>query len=128
MDSDSVKIVDSVEPYRRADRDRYVKINISNVEPSRRKNFKKLSEKVTLLTTFGLPYDFQSLMHYGSHFFAKDRMYPTIIPTRGKDHAIGQRERMSRSDIARVNRLYGCSDHYLGDDIPGATPFHEARR
>ncbi|KAK8389572.1 hypothetical protein O3P69_008935 [Scylla paramamosain] len=30
--------------------------------------------------------------------------------------------------VARVNRLYACSDRYLGDDIPGAVPYMEWQR
>ncbi|XP_042872703.1 uncharacterized protein LOC122253556 [Penaeus japonicus] len=33
---------------------------------------------------------------------------------------------MSKTDIARINRKYGCGRHYyLGDDIEGAMPFKE---
>ena len=38
---------------------------------------------------------------------------------------MGQRDALSKSDVARINRLYRCHDHYLGDDLPGAEPFEE---
>ena len=32
---------------------------------------------------------------------------------------------MTMSDVARINRLYRCTQYYLGDDLPGAIPYHQ---
>ena len=47
--------------HQRDDRDQYVKFNQNNlVNPNRIKNFKKYKK----IDTLGLPYNFQSIMHY----------------------------------------------------------------
>ena len=56
----------------------------------------------------GIPYDYDSLMHYGAYAFAKNRNIPVIQP---KDSSIslrrlGQRTRFSRKDILQVNKWY----------------------
>ena len=60
------------------------------------------------------PYDYQSIMHYGSYSFSKNNK-PTI---RGygpnKDVTLGQREGFSKTDIFEVNALYDCSGNYYG--------------
>jgi len=59
----------------RPDRDDYVTIDVTNIEPNALGNFTKVS---------GVPvvggYDFRSIMHYAQNAFAVDRTKPTIIP------------------------------------------------
>jgi Astacin (Peptidase family M12A) len=61
--------------------------------------------------TQGLPYDYESILHYGWNYFAIDKKRPTIIPRRGvKKIAIGQRFGMSPMDVKRINLLYKCQE------------------
>ncbi|KAG4070168.1 hypothetical protein HA402_003858 [Bradysia odoriphaga] len=53
----------------RPDRDDYVDILWSNIDPRFRRNFEKGG--YSILTTFDLPYDYESLMHYPGNAFAK---------------------------------------------------------
>lgn len=53
----------------RPDRDEYVRIVWANIEPQFVQNFGKTSWEA--VETFGLPYDFDSLMHYPGNAFAK---------------------------------------------------------
>lgn len=110
----------------RADRDSFVKINWDNIErgkentkqPNRLStnqlivssgmeyNFAKLSLRE--ITHLGEPYDYNSVMHYGSHAFAKG-FGATISPL--KDGvSIGQRRGLSETDIKKINKLYKCND------------------
>ena len=55
----------------------------------------------------GLPYDYDSIMHYGWNYFANDRSSPTIVPK--KKASIGNRKLMSPGDVQKINILYECS-------------------
>ncbi|XP_063607492.1 uncharacterized protein LOC134782079 [Penaeus indicus] len=46
-----------------------------------------------------------------------------MLPRGPGEENMGQRVDLSPGDIAWVDRMYGCSCHYLGDDLPGATPY-----
>jgi len=52
------------------------------------------------------PYDYASVMHYGSHAFAKG-FGPTIVPKQPAS-LLGQRKGLSDVDIQKVNKLYNC--------------------
>lgn len=94
----------------RPDRDDYIKIDMSNVKKGRESDFEKLFPPI--ISTQNLPYDYNSIMHYKRHTFAKDRMRPTIIPLK-KGVQIGQRVGMSQLDIVQLQRLYGCKERQL---------------
>ena len=59
----------------RPDRDKYVKINFQNIYSRNSFNFRKQSS--SRVSTFGVPYDGLSIMHYRSNAFSKNRR-PTI--------------------------------------------------
>jgi len=89
----------------RTDRDDHVTINWSNIQPGTESNFNKYS--ASQITPLGTPYDYGSVMHYGAYSFAVDPTIPTIIP-HVPNAQIGQRDTLSRWDIERVQKLYGC--------------------
>lgn len=47
----------------RGDRDEFVLVNFTNIEPGYENNFEKLQENVTI-DHLGTPYDYGSVMHY----------------------------------------------------------------
>ncbi|XP_046647149.1 zinc metalloproteinase nas-13-like [Daphnia pulicaria] len=89
----------------RPDRDRYVSINLSNVNPSYRFNFNKMSS--AQVTTLGLSYDYGSVMHYPKNAFAMNPSVPVIKALIGNP-TIGQRSAFSALDVQKLNKLYGC--------------------
>ncbi|VDP13043.1 unnamed protein product [Soboliphyme baturini] len=89
----------------RMDRDDYVKIEERNIAMGMRKNFEKYSKNI--LHTLGMPYDYQSIMHYHALAFSKNGK-PTVIALQGSTK-IGQRYNLSEIDVAKVNKLYNCS-------------------
>lgn len=91
----------------RPDRDDYVKIIEKNVKPGHLRNFVKVLPP--LISTQGLPYDYNSLTHYGNTTFSVDGKKLTIVPLK-KGVSIGQREGMSQLDIIQLQRLYGCKE------------------
>lgn len=54
------------------------------------------------------PYDYGSLMHYGKTAFAIQPGLETITPIPDENVQIGQRQGLSKIDILRINKLYGC--------------------
>ena len=49
--------------HQRTDRDRFVRINLRNVEDSQRSNFARLPRN-RASTTYNFGYDYSSIMHY----------------------------------------------------------------
>ncbi|MFH4980256.1 hypothetical protein AB6A40_006965 [Gnathostoma spinigerum] len=91
----------------RPDRDAYVKVNFDAVKDEAKHNFELYTiDRVDLL---GVPYSYNSIMHYGSDSFSKDQR-PTIIPLKSGAEFMGQRFTLSASDVAQVRRLYGCKN------------------
>nr|BAC16237.1 myosinase-I [Heterololigo bleekeri] len=94
----------------RPDRDEFVKIMFDNIKEKDKNNFLKLMPPE--INTQGLPYDYNSIMHYEESSFAIDRFKPTIVPLK-KNVNIGQRIGMSQLDIVQLQRFYGCPERKL---------------
>lgn len=93
----------------RPDRDRHVQIIRDNIMSGQEYNFNKLTEEE--VNSLGLPYDYDSIMHYAKNTFSKGIYLDTILPmeSHGKKRPeIGQRIRLSEGDIAQTNLLYKC--------------------
>jgi len=93
----------------RPDRDSYVKINCENIFPNVTDDFRKL--RADVVDTFGVPYDFFSLMHYRFDHFSRNGQ-PTIVPLvyvpEKRWAEIGNQVTFSDSDLTKINRLYNC--------------------
>ncbi|XP_050485193.1 bone morphogenetic protein 1-like [Bombus huntii] len=93
----------------RPDRDRHVQIIRDNIMSGQEYNFNKLTEEE--VNSLGLPYDYDSIMHYAKNTFSRGTYLDTILPMEihGKKRPeIGQRLRLSEGDIAQTNLLYRC--------------------
>ncbi|KAH0560865.1 Dorsal-ventral patterning tolloid-like protein 1, partial [Cotesia glomerata] len=93
----------------RPDRDRHVQIIRDNIMAGQEYNFNKLTNEE--VDSLGLPYDYDSIMHYAKNTFSKGTYLDTILPienTGKKRPEIGQRIRLSEGDIAQTNLLYKC--------------------
>ncbi|CEF61334.1 Astacin-like metalloendopeptidase [Strongyloides ratti] len=90
----------------RPDRDDYIGLNLNNVLPNQRYNYDKSS--IASTETFGLPYDYGSVMHYDKKAFSSNGGL-TMIP-KNKDYlnTIGQYEKMQFNDIKLINLVF-CS-------------------
>ena len=64
------------------------------------------------LDYLGAMYDFQSLMHYGSHAFSKNGKR-TIKAIKQSSMQFGQRKGFSETDIQQPNALYDCKSEYI---------------
>jgi len=90
----------------RPDRDKYVRIDHSNIKRGRERNF-----AITPQAGTHLDYDYLSVMHYDSFAFAKDRKKPTIYAVkehgrRNPQQDIGQRMGLSKYDVDQVVLAY----------------------
>ena len=85
-----------------ADRDDYVEIVWDNIEIGKQNNFIKHETS----TSYGFPYDYASVMHYSDKAFSHNGER-TIVP-KDPTAKIGQREKMSDTDIQKLNKKY-CS-------------------
>ncbi|KAG7513543.1 meprin A subunit beta-like [Solea senegalensis] len=92
----------------RADRDDYVNIMWDHIEPGKEHNFKIRDDTVS--SDLGVPYDYDSLMHYSKTSFSIGSE-PTIVPKIPQfTNVIGQRMGFSASDLTKLNRLYNCTE------------------
>nr|AYV99576.1 venom polypeptide [Dolopus genitalis] len=87
-----------------SDRDNYVSIIWENIKDGKGHNFAK--QPNTLVTDFGVKYDYGSIMHYSGLAFSKNGK-ATIVP-HDKTAKIGQRDGLSPSDIKKLKAMYKC--------------------
>lgn len=97
-----------IHEHNRPDRDEHLIIQWEKLKigPAN-KNYKKKSE--LLVNTFGLPYDFRSIMQYRAldgELLAKDPR---------KQHLMGQRDGLSFLDKKLANLMYKCNSHCQKD-------------
>merc|ERR1712126_478955 len=97
----------------RADRDRYVQIDLRNVDTKMAYNFNKV----------GLPnarligrYDYRSVMQYGSYAFSNNGRKTMVLRSNPSAY-LGQRSygTMTSTDVAKLKTLYGCGSSSCGN-------------
>lgn len=93
-----------------SNRDDYILVETENISTQYLYAFEKLSP--LYITDFGVPYDYNSIMHYAEKAFTKNGK-STIVPlTSGAK--IGQRLGLSINDIRKINLMYKCpASQYL---------------
>ena len=81
-------------------------------------NFEK--HDLNMLNMFDIEYDYDSVLHYSAHAFAVNKKRSTITPLKPLgDAKLGQRERLSKKDIERLNKMYceeTASDYYYDEN------------
>ncbi|XP_049835467.1 astacin-like metalloendopeptidase [Schistocerca gregaria] len=92
----------------RPDRDDFVKIYWENMDKAYHPDFIKAKEPE--FTTFGLPYDYSSIMHYPRTAFSKDGKLPTIVAKHNEDLELGQRKAPTDIDLQKIRKLYHCTE------------------
>ncbi|XP_055342425.1 uncharacterized protein LOC129590980 isoform X2 [Paramacrobiotus metropolitanus] len=90
----------------RPDRDEHISIVEDNMRPEVSKtNYQKMSK----MATFGLPYDAESIMHYGLEV-SKSPDKPAIVFKRSPPPRwMGQQYGLSPLDVAKIRAAYNCS-------------------
>ncbi|GIY46253.1 astacin-like metalloprotease toxin 1 [Caerostris darwini] len=94
----------------RSDRDEWLTIFWDNIKEGMADQFMKLKPDQNQLLT---PFDYDSIMLYGSYTFSKDRR--NLMTMVGKDNRklkdVINKYFMSKSDILRIKKLYNCEDY-----------------
>uniref|UniRef100_A0A914N955 Metalloendopeptidase n=2 Tax=Meloidogyne TaxID=189290 RepID=A0A914N955_MELIC len=93
--------------HQRSDRDKYLKINYKNIRKGKKINFVRVENDVT----WGLPYNYDSIMNYRVNAFAKNPKNLTIKIRNGNrlcKIGMGTHEHASELDFLLVNLLYNC--------------------
>ncbi|KAL7645896.1 UNVERIFIED_CONTAM: hypothetical protein RMT77_002793 [Armadillidium vulgare] len=91
----------------RPDRDKYVTINQNNIQSGKEHNFEKYN--TDFVTTFGVKYDYNSVMHYHSTAFSKNGKRTIVTKDPKYRDKIGQREKLSSNDLQKLKKMYKCS-------------------
>jgi Astacin (Peptidase family M12A) len=84
-----------------SDRDNFVRVLWDNINPEEAHNFEKYPS--TMISQFGVPYDFTSVMHYGAYDFSINGL-PTLEALTGNE--IRPSNTWSWWDIERLNNVY----------------------
>ncbi|KAJ6634635.1 Zinc metalloproteinase nas-4 [Pseudolycoriella hygida] len=90
----------------RPDRDDFIDILWNNIDSRFHRNFVK-GDPVTF-TTFGLPYDYESLMHYPGNAFAKSGENVTMVAKKYHTRKLGQSHGPTFYDLEKIRRMYNC--------------------
>lgn len=99
------------------ERDEYVKIVWNKIEEGTEFNFDAYGTNI--ISNFGVEYDYGSVMHYGKTAFSIDGT-DTIIPLKDlKGETMGQRLKLSKNDIERINKMYCDAPTRRPNPIPG---------
>ncbi|OWA53564.1 putative Zinc metalloproteinase nas-14 [Hypsibius exemplaris] len=105
----------------RTDRDAYVELNLNNVSPAQRHNFQKYD--ASQVTPGGTAYDFDSITHYGpTEFAVNTSSWSLRAKAPNQIRPIGQRVRLSITDIREINTMYPnsvCAILYKDDGQTG---------
>ncbi|KAJ7305255.1 hypothetical protein JRQ81_011169 [Phrynocephalus forsythii] len=99
----------------REDQDKDVGISWNEILTGFEMHFLK-SQKSNML----VDYDYSSVLHYDRNAFSMAGL-PTTIPLFGASTSLGQRWKLSMSDIDQVNQLYECSQAAAqpGEEVMG---------
>lgn len=90
--------------HQRNDRDSYINVNWNNVAGNQRGNFDKMQGQ-----TFGLPFDYNSIMLYGSYLFGINNRQPTTTKKGGGELAdLCRKNNLSSVDVQKIKKFYGC--------------------
>uniref|UniRef100_W6NDP8 Zinc metalloproteinase n=1 Tax=Haemonchus contortus TaxID=6289 RepID=W6NDP8_HAECO len=92
----------------RADRDKYVTVNMDKIRQDYYSEFVTYTVDVD---TYGVEYDYGSIMHYGATSSAIDRVSITMLPTDEKYRETLGSPLISFNDFLVINRHYKCEAH-----------------
>uniref|UniRef100_A0A0N5A689 Metalloendopeptidase n=1 Tax=Parastrongyloides trichosuri TaxID=131310 RepID=A0A0N5A689_PARTI len=103
----TAKMLGLLYTHNRRDRDKYITVNERNIRPKYKNLFDKYSKFYA--DTYGLSYDFGSIMHIKKEEFSEYGTYAVTPKDSNYTYMLGQRRFFSFSDIKIINMRY-CQD------------------
>uniref|UniRef100_A0A914E4C6 Metalloendopeptidase n=1 Tax=Acrobeloides nanus TaxID=290746 RepID=A0A914E4C6_9BILA len=101
----------------RYDRDSYITIDFTNIQPASINNFNE--ETNTTTTNHNVPYDYGSVMHYGEADFAINPSIPNIYAKEAyQQNTMGQRFKPNFNDLLLINTHYSCLENSGSGTLP----------
>jgi len=101
----------------RPDRDNYITVKFNNIKPQYHSQFN--FQKTT--STYGVAYDYGSVMHYGEYAFSSDKWggkRSMITKDPAWQDKIGKAPNLSFADLKVANIIYDCGGHCGGKTCP----------
>lgn len=105
--------------HNRVERDDHVSVDWNNIDPQHWDLFDG-RPYVRTFSSYGVPYDFHSIMHYSSTAGALDNTRNTITPKKFPEERLkvmGQREEISPRDAQKLSKVYclppSCKDSHV---------------
>jgi hypothetical protein len=92
----------------RPDRDEYINIQYDNIEAGFKNQF-EIIDKVELLDTLGVGYDYNSVMHYKENAYHNKSTPGITIVADKPGIPIGPNLHLTKLDVLKLNTLYNCS-------------------
>jgi len=99
----------------RPDRDNYITIDFSNIDPNQKHNYQKRSRGNS--ADYGTSYDFDSVMHYSNGAFSINGQ-DVMRSIRNPSKRLGLARDLSYQDIHAVKSMYGCRWKCIMKRIP----------
>ncbi|XP_055340322.1 uncharacterized protein LOC129589551 [Paramacrobiotus metropolitanus] len=90
---------------KRPDREQYVDVRSDNIDDETADNDFAIS---SLMFTYGIKYDYHSILHYEAFAGALSPQVPVIVPKRGLIVRMGLELQMTPSDVAKIILAYQC--------------------
>ncbi|WP_224366996.1 M12 family metallopeptidase [Hyalangium versicolor] len=89
----------------RPDRDQYITVNFQNVESGLEDQFDVCQD----CTTQDIPYEYDSIMHYGAQAFTKNGK-ATMVPKKAGAKVVEPYDKpgLTALDVKKIHKLYGC--------------------
>lgn len=89
----------------RSDRDKHVRINFDNIQPSVFVNFEKMP--ASEISSYGVKYNVASVLHYSPYAFSKNsKKTIDVLKDSPLNSKMGQRDELTDDDVKKVNAMY----------------------
>ncbi|KAL3068490.1 hypothetical protein niasHT_030781 [Heterodera trifolii] len=110
----------------RADRDEHIVIRWENILPGMDSQFDIVSSAIQ--DTLGEPYDYRSIMHYGSSAFSRNGRNTLEAVADEFTNVIGTAMELSEMDVSKIMKLYRCKLRHESISRTSGGMFGSARR
>eukprot|EP00105_Crassostrea_gigas_P003157 XP_011415912.1 PREDICTED: protein SpAN-like [Crassostrea gigas] len=98
-----------IHPMSRDDRDQYITLRAENINNGSDRNFLSISDRGYMYFTYGVPYDYKSIMHYNAKIWSKNGNDTMVTVAPEFQTIIGTADDVSFRDNLYINRAYLCS-------------------